>query len=76
MRGQYHIKVLIALLWGVHSGGERESAGKKQREQTNVCVFCCSGLFFFGSDLNTSRTGVAADQTQHRTLIIHTLGLP
>ena len=62
-RNQNRIKILIALLWRVHSGGEPESARKKQREQTNVRVFCCSGLFFFGSDLITSCTGVAADQT-------------
>jgi len=62
-RSQYRIKCLIALLWWVHSGGEPESARKKQREQTNVRVFCCSGLFYFGSDLIASRTGVAADQT-------------
>jgi hypothetical protein len=32
-RNLKRIKVLVALLWGVHSGGERESAGKN-REKT------------------------------------------
>ena len=65
---------MIALLWGAHSGGERESAGKKQGEKENVQFFCCSRLIFLGSDLITRRMGVEAAQTQRRALLVHALG--
>jgi hypothetical protein len=38
-RNQNRISFLIALLWMVHSGGEREPAGKKQGEQKSMRVF-------------------------------------
>ena len=48
---------------------------EKNRENKNSStIFCCSGLIFLGSDLITSHTGVAADQTQHRAFLLHTLG--
>ena len=73
-RSQNRIKILIALLWGVHSGGERESAGKKQGRKTNVRVFCCFGLIFFVRALITRHTGVVAAQTQRTALLIDALG--
>ena len=59
-RNRGRIKVLIALLWGVRSGGERESAGKKEGEEKNVRVFCWSGRIFFGSNPITIHMEVAA----------------
>ena len=44
---------------------------KKNREKTNVRVFCCFGLIFFGRALITSHTEVVAAQTQHRALLKH-----
>ncbi len=68
-RSQNSIIILVALLWGVHSGGERESAGKKQGEKQMCMFFCCFGLIFFGRALITRHTGVVAAQTQHRALL-------
>ena len=59
-RNQNRIKFLIALLWGAHSGGERESAGKKQGEEIFVPFLRCSGRIFFGSDPITRHTGAKA----------------
>ena len=62
-RNQNHIIGLITLLWGAHSGGERESVGKKQGENKTCIDFCCSGLIFLGSDLIARHMGIAAAQT-------------
>ena len=48
MRSQNRIKLLVALLWGVHSGGVRESAGKKQGEKQMCAFFVVSVSFSSG----------------------------
>ena len=42
---------------------------KKTGRKTNVRVFCCFGLIFFGRVLITRHTEVVAAQTQHRALL-------
>ena len=69
-RNQNRISFLITLLWEAHSGGERESAEKKQGEETFVRFYRCSGRIFFGSDPITRHTGVKAAEAYHRALLI------